>query len=292
MRLQTHGCPAALAALLLAGCNAVDEGYEAAARNASGFDEACAVIHGNTGELMRGGELVQLDVELLAIGRRSTQQRAGDSGIDVEAASRVEARSSQLACVSRGGESHRWQFSPSEHREMPPFPVVSSGAAYMHATTEIRTDDSAGIETGRVDGSVERLQVLSISGHAPTESHRACVRIRFTAPLTGQATRSGSSRGQHFESSMPPSDLVGTQYSLLKVERRAGDTYAFRNNDFSICTGAGSTHDSAPGELVIDEARSDWRRDGPWLHMAGPVEERELRFRMRIVPRTLPYPDH
>jgi len=278
--------------LAIAGCGA-ERPEDSAADDADGDGAAsglCVTYYADSNEVSSRGRLVQLDVTFAYTASRSGSTNAGDASMTLDARSRLEGRSSQLACAwDTGHGGVRYELRRRGDDE-PPFASTHAGTAQLAGSRVMQANGMTSHEEVDVTGTLERLRVVDLG---PWEGPRTdtCAILAFDVPLRGKSIRRISAPGVQREEEMNPSDLVLDGYSALSPTTYSGGDHRFLEQSFPICTAQESTARGdygPPGGMTISEDGLVWQRSGPWRqHAGGPREQRTVEFTLRVVPPTL-----
>lgn len=306
MTRNTLGTLATVLAFSLAACTQAQdvEGAPPAKADHRNLSEACSSVDAQTGELLPFARLIQVHVEL----RYRTEYLHDFHADDGSASDRtemnalVEGSADLLACTWKEFGYNQYMFHPAREDELPPFPNTASGSASLtgmrtgHAVVHGQT-----ITTKQTVQAGGKLRGLSLSIPTRDESMPAdgtCIQVAFDAPMSGsQVLDATSTDGAHKHEESPPESLEDDVYSAFAVRNYDQGESEFINNSLTLCSGPRNRPDPIPqnlpaGGMTISADESVWARRGEWIgHNSVPAEHRYVDFSLKVVPRTLQYPN-
>ncbi|MBS7456887.1 hypothetical protein [Coralloluteibacterium stylophorae] len=260
--------------------------------HAEAFDAACATIDADTGELLPGGRLAQLDIEFRYRAARTGDMRSGDVQMRLDAESQVEGTASQLVCLWERYGYTQFEFEGTNGQGPVGLPAQSRGTAFLRGERLIRAADSRVHEQVSVGGPLELLRVGGITERDGTGPDDICVILEYDAALGGEGQRTITAPGIHRQEAMPPGELVGDSHSAMAARSFGESEHHLMSRSFSICageepSGPTATGDAPRGLRISDDDRT-WTRSGSWVgHLSAPAETRTVDFTMHVVPPTL-----
>ncbi len=306
MKRNTLGTLASLLAFSLAGCSPAPEAEDApSAKSAHGqkLSQACSSVDAETGELVPFARLIQLHVELRYRTDYLHEFNADDGSASdrTEMHALVEGTADLLACTWEEFGRKQYMFHPASEDELPPFPNTASGSASLTGERTGRAlvhgETISSKETVQANGKLRGL-TLSIPTRDETLGNGTCIQVAFDAPMSGRHVLDvASTDGNHKHEESPPDSLQEGTYSAFAVRTYAEGEPEFINNSLTLCDGPRNRPDPIPQDLpaqgmTISADESVWTRNGEWIgHNSLPAEHRYIDFSLKVVPRTLPYPN-
>ena len=308
MRHNKLGTLATLLAVSLAACTQAQDAEDAPSAKAAhgeNLSEACSSVDAETGELVPFARLIQLRMELRY---RTDYRHEFDSGDgtasnQTEMNALVQGSADLLACTWKEFGYNQYMFHPASEDDLPPFPNTASGTASLKglATTHAVVHGETITSKQTVEASGKRRGLtLAIPTRDETmpDDDGTCILVDFDAPMSGsQVLDATGSEGGHKHEESSPASLVDNNYSAFDVRTHADGESEFTNHSLRLCDGPRNRPDPIPQDLpargmTISQDESVWSRSGEWVgHNSMPSERRYLDFSLKVVPRTLPYPN-
>jgi hypothetical protein len=308
MKRNTFGTLASLLAFSLAACTQAQDAEDAPlAKPTHGekLSQACSSVDAETGELVPFARLIQMHVELRYRTNYLHEFRADDGSASerTEMHALVEGSADLLACTWKEFGRNQYMFHPASEDELPPFPNTASGSASLEgartASALVHSETITSKETVQANGKLRGLTLsIPTRDESTADENGTCIQVGFDAPMTGSLVLDVTSTdGNHKHEESPPASLEPSTYSAFAVRTYNQGESEFTNNSLTLCDGPRNRPDAIPQELpargmTISADESVWTRNGEWIgHNSLPAERRYIDFSLKIVPRTLQYPN-
>lgn len=306
MKRNTLGTLASLLAFSLAACTQAQDAEGAPPANAHehNLSEACSSVDAQTGELVPFARLIQMHVELRYRTDYLHEFHADDGSASdrTEMNALVEGSADLLACTWKEFGRNQYMFHPAREDELPPFPNTASGSASLkgvrtgHAVVHGQTITTK--QTVQANGKLRGLTVSIPTRDETMPTEGSCLQVAFDAPMSGNLVLdSTSTEGSHKHEESSPESLEDDAYSAFAVRTYDQGESEFTNNSLTLCDGPRNRPDPIPQDLpargmTISADESVWARSGEWVgHNSVPAEHRYIDFSLKVVPRTLQYPN-
>lgn len=299
---------AILLAVPLAACMQPQDAWEAPPANPANspdLSEACSSVDAETGALVPFARLIQVHVELrYRVDYLSEfNDNDGTASNRTEMHALVQGSADLLACTWKEFGYNQYMFHPAREDELPPFPAPASGTVSLKGLRTGRAvvhgETITTKETVQASGKLRGI-TLSVPTRDETmpDGDGTCIEVGFDAPMSGNWTLDvASTDGTRKHEERSPESLEGSVYSAFAVRTYDTGESEFINHSLTLCDGPRNRPDQMTqglpaGGMTISPDESVWTRSGEWVgHNTVPAEHRYIDFSLKVVPRTLPYPN-
>jgi hypothetical protein len=214
----------------------------------------------------------------------------------------VQGTADLLACTWKEFGRNQYVFHPVREDELPAFPNTASGtASFSGKSTGRALVHGETITTTQTVDARGKLRAVALS--IPTRDEAmpdagTCIQLAFDAPMSGKSVLDAASTDgtrKHEETS--PDSLGESVYSAFAIRTYETGESEFINHDLTLCDGPRNQPSPIPQELpaggmTVSADETEWTRSGEWIgHNSMPSEHRYLDFSLKVVPRTLQYPN-